>query len=206
MTSTEQLLKEFKTTFEKGGDPNPRSFLDQVEGTDRLELELLINRYLDEEAPVRALDEAALEAERSSEQGEIIAKLVSEPGPSDLLMARRLQDLDVTEVAERLLSETEVVDATDAETAKTAAYLRRLERGHMPRVSERVITSLKRILGVEFDVYFVAFSPGTSFRMSAPDDTATTEDIEISNALLAAYATPSQESSDRVDALFFGST
>ena len=205
MTEVEDLLQNFKGAFEAGDDPNPRRYLEQVEGADRLTLELLIDRYLNEEAPIRQLDDQALAEERASEEGQRMANLVAEPGPADLLMARRLQDLSVADVAESLLDETGLSGATDAEKAKTAEYLDRLERGQMPPISDRVVEALKKVLEVKFEIFFVAFSPGTSFRMSSPDDSASQEDIEISKAILAAYATPGEQARDRVDELFFGS-
>lgn len=206
MTKVEDLFTNFRSAFEAGDDPNPRRFLEQVEGADRLALELRIDRYLNEEAPVRPLDVEALAEERASEEGQRMASLVAEPGPADLLMARRLQDLTVADVAASLLDETGLSGATDVEKAKTAEYLDRLERGQMPPISERAVGALKKVLGVDFELFFVAFSPGTSFRMSAPDEVVSQEDIEISNAILTAYSTPGEHGRDRVDELFFGST
>lgn len=203
MTQVEDLLQNFKSAFEAGDDPNPRRYLDQVEGESRLTLELLIDRYLNEEAPVRQLDEQALAEERASSEGKFMAELVSQPGPSDLLMARRLQNMNLPELASRLLAEAGLSDPTEGEKRKAGGYLGRLERGEMPRISDQVVEALKRVLGVDVEPAFALMSPGTSFRTGISGDHASASDIELGEAILAAYATPSQAGRDRVDELFF---
>ena len=203
MTEAEDLLKSFKGAFEAGDDPNPRRYLEQVEGADRLKLELLIDRYLNEEAPVRPLDEQALTAERASSEGQFMAELVSQPGPSDLLMARRLQNMSLPELTSRLLAEAGLSDPTEDEKSKAEAYLERLERGEMPRISDRVVEALKRVLGVDAEPIFALISPGTSFRTGISGDQASESDIELGEAILAGFSTPSHAERDRVDELFF---
>src|SRR3954469_12719638 len=58
MPDVERLLRQFIEDFEADRSTRPRAYLERAEGTDRRELEALIDAYL-ERAPRRAFDAAA---------------------------------------------------------------------------------------------------------------------------------------------------
>ena len=147
MAEVEQLLRDFVAAFEADGEANPRTYLDQLEGVDRSELEVLIDAYL-ERAPAREWDPEAFERSGGRELADRLhASLVGGGGlwPTLLPRLRNRAKLKRGELVARLASELGVEDRTE----KVRDYYHEMESGLLPSegVSDQVLDALAGALG-----------------------------------------------------------
>jgi hypothetical protein len=150
MADVEKLLHEFIAEDRTGGTADPIVYLDRVEGTDRAELEALIDGYL-ARAPRRAFDQEAFDRSPARAlAGEVGRALGGASGtwPALLPRLRHRAQLRRADVVERLAAELDVTD--DARAAKVARYYHEMEQGTLPAagVSDRVLQALARVVGV----------------------------------------------------------
>jgi hypothetical protein len=150
MADVEKLLHEFIAEDREGGSADPLVYLDRVEGTDRAELEALIDGYL-ARAPRRAFDQEAFDRSPARAlAGEVGRALGGASGtwPALLPRLRHRAQLRRADVVERLAAELDVTD--DARAAKVAHYYHEMEQGTLPAagVSDRVLQALARVVGV----------------------------------------------------------
>src|SRR4051812_34074289 len=142
MTDVQGLLEAF-IAEDRSGVADPAAYLARVEGTDRAELEALIDAHL-ARAPRRAFDRAAFEA---SAAAGVVASLAGASGTWPALLPR-LRDrarLRRSELVARLAAELGVA----GREAKVASYYHAMEHGTLPSagVSDRVLEALGRIVG-----------------------------------------------------------
>ena len=147
MADVERLLHDFIAEDREGGEADPARYLARARGTDRAELEALIDAYL-ARAPRRRFDAAAFEHSRAHRATDELSRaLVGRSGwwPSLLPRLRASARLRRAEVVERLAHE---LDAQGRE-AKVAAYYHAMEQGTLPAagVSDRVLEALAVIVG-----------------------------------------------------------
>jgi hypothetical protein len=147
MADVEHLLYEFIAEDRSGGDADPLAYLRRARGTDRAELEALIDAYL-ARAPRRRVDQAADEpatARRTAD--ELTRALFGCNGwwPALLPRLRAAARLRRSEVVDRLARD---LGATERE-AKVGAYYHAMEQGTLPAagVSDRVLDALAAIVG-----------------------------------------------------------
>lgn len=151
MTHVRQLLEQFKAEFRGGQSPNPRTFLERVEGLQRRQLERGIERFLIAE-PRRRYDEEAIPVSSARRVAENMERaMTSQAGlwPSLLPRLRSRARLRRAELIRRLAS------ALDAEeqAGKVGAYYHGMEQGTLRAdgVSERVLQALGTLLGETAD-------------------------------------------------------
>ena len=147
MADVERLLQKFIAEDRAGGVPDPLLFLEQVSGTDRDELEALIDRYL-ADAPRRPFDAAAFAASPARSVAEDLGRSLAGAGgawPALLPRLRHRARLRRAELVARLSAELGV----EGREAKVGAYYHQMEQGTLPAsgVSDRVLEALSRILG-----------------------------------------------------------
>ncbi len=147
MTHVRQLLEQFKTEFRGGQSPNPRAFLERVEGLQRSQLERGIERFLITE-PRRAYDEEALSLSAARQVGENMERsMFSQAGlwPSLLPRLRVRARLRRAELISQLASALEA----EGQAGKVGAYYHGMEQGTLRAdgVSDRVLQALGPILG-----------------------------------------------------------
>ncbi|WP_028062066.1 hypothetical protein [Solirubrobacter soli] len=138
MTDVDALLADF-IAADRSGVADPAPYLARVSGTDRVELEALIDGYL-ARAPRRAFDRGAFEA---SPAAGVVAAL--EGWPALLPRLRERARLRPAELVARLAAELGV----GGREAKVGSYYGRMEAGTLPvsGVSNRVLEALGRIVG-----------------------------------------------------------
>src|SRR6266536_786078 len=125
MTDVERLLHEFITADRSGGDPEPGDYLRRAGGTDRAELEALIDAYL-ARAPRRAFDATAFERSAARRVSDGLGRSLGGRGGVWPALLPRLRDrarLRRAELVARLSAE---LDATGHE-AKVGAYYHAME-------------------------------------------------------------------------------
>jgi hypothetical protein len=151
MADSEKLFRDFQAEHRAGGEANPRTYLDQLEGIDRAELSALIDAYLDRSLgkPWDAAAFAGSQAERVRD--EIVGGWELESGADaqswrELLPAlRNRAQVMRREVVARL---AEGIGHPD-EAARVGVYYHQMEMGQLPAegVSNRVLEVLAAILG-----------------------------------------------------------
>ena len=201
MTTGEQLFSDFRAEFESGEQPNVADFLASADGADRAALEARIDRYLEEEAPLRSYDAAEFAREQETPVMRRAAELFSEAAETNLVAARRRAGLTLDELAAAVL-ENAGLAAGEAEQRKAADYLGQLEQGTLPRLSGRVRDAIRSVLGADPTAGFARPDYGFAFRLSVRDQDAPAESIESAELLLQAMSTPSPRGWDEVDELF----
>ena len=209
MSDVERLFEEFTREDREGGEADPLAYLARLQGTDRAELEALIDGYL-ARAPRRPFDREAFEASGAREVAEEVGRSlggVSGEWPALLPRLRHRAKLRRAEVVARLADE---LGATEAQHAKIARYYHGMERGTLPAdgVSDRVLQALATIVGTTAEALRAAGrraggaatpdAAGTAFaRIGAPDPRhATAEELTH-----GAGAAP-DEAPDEIDAAF----
>lgn len=147
MSRVEQLLQQYVEEHRTAGDADPRPYLNKLDGIERVQLEVLIDEYL-QRAPRRDWDASAYAQSRASVTAESLARSVGGEGglwPSLLPRLRnraRIKRADlVAELASRL--------GAQSKRDKVARYYNQMEQGLLPAegVSDSVLTELGRILG-----------------------------------------------------------
>lgn len=147
MADVEKLLSEYIAEHGAGGKADPLEYLNRVEGTDRAELEALIEGFL-ERSPGREWDAASYagsSAERAAESVSRSLEGVSGWWPAVLPRMRSRARLTREEVVRRLAA---ALGAGEKEP-KVAAYYHQMEQGTLPSdgVSQRVLAVLSEIYG-----------------------------------------------------------
>ncbi|MSO42491.1 MAG: hypothetical protein EXQ70_11495 [Solirubrobacterales bacterium] len=143
----QQLLSEYVAAFKSGEGPSPLAYLDQLEGTDRAELEALIDGYL-ANAPGREFDPNSFAGSPAEKVAEGLTKsLTGSSGlwPALLPRLRERAQIKRKDLVERL---AEALGATGKEQ-KVARYYHEMEQGFLPadRVSNKVLDALGSIVG-----------------------------------------------------------
>jgi hypothetical protein len=181
MSDVERLLQAFIREDREGGKADPLAYLAQVQGTDRAELEALIDGYL-ARAPRRPFDRETFEASGARAVAEEIGRSlggVSGEWPALLPRLRHRARLRRADVVARLAGE---LGATEQQRDKVVRYYHRMERGTLPAegVSDRVLQALAKIVGTTAETLREAGlrgggaatpeAAGTAFaRVGAPD-------------------------------------
>jgi hypothetical protein len=208
MADVEKLLHEFIAEDRASGPADPLAYLDRVAGTDRAELEALIDGYL-ARAPRRAFDQEAFSRSPARAlAGEVGRALGGASGswPALLPRLRHRAQLRRADVVRRLAEELRV---TDAQAAKVARYYHEMEQGTLPAsgVSDRVLQALGRVVGVTAERLRDAgrapggAAPGAAgavafARVASPDPRY------VETEAASASAPPSAEPRDEIDELF----
>jgi hypothetical protein len=149
MADVEQLLHDFIAADREAGPADPLPYLERVTGTDRAELEALIDGYL-ARAPRRPFDREAFADSPARAVAEEIGRALggaSGRWPTLLPRLRHRAQLKRTEVVQRLAAE---LGASHAQAAKVARYYHEMEQGTLPSagVADRVLEALARVVGV----------------------------------------------------------
>lgn len=153
MPDVDKLLRDYVAEHRAGGEADPRGYLEQTSGTDRVELLARIDRYL-AGAPGAAWDPGSYAGSAAEKlAGEIAAGWsLDEPGEEategwrELLPALRHRAKILRRaVIERLAAEI----GHPGQTQRVAEYYHQMEHGTLPAegVSDRVLEALARILG-----------------------------------------------------------
>jgi hypothetical protein len=212
MPDVARLLQRFIADFETDGSTRPQAFLEQVDGTDRRELEALIDAYL-ERAP-RAPFDAATYAQSPSRQlvDDLAESLegVSGTWPVLLPRLRHAARLRRAELVGRLAAALGVGD----HEKKVGRYYHAMEQGLLDPsgVSDRVLDALASLTGTTRDALRAAargFTPPPESsglrhafaRTATPDPTLADEALA---ATAAAPVPPAGDAWDEVDELFRG--
>jgi hypothetical protein len=205
MTSADKLFRRYAADYEAGNDPAAGEYVAQAEGADRPALELMIEQYLLKQAPVPEITAEDIARERASLRGEQIAATLAESTPADLRRMREKQDLELDQLAEKVLVSGAVDSPTEAETNKAADYLGRIERGEIARVSRSAWAAITGVLGASLPEPSSSPAYGMAFRLApgAQVDEMASQAAEA-EVLLNAYAMPSPRTWDRVDEFFLG--
>lgn len=202
MTNVETVFREYRLAAERGGAPDPRIYLERVEGRDRVALELMIERHrLDSEQAPREFDAAAFAAARVEPWLHAVGVV---PDAVPLARARERARLGLRELAARVLVAAGLGEAGRAQQEKAELYLLRLERGELEpqALAARAREALRAVLGVELAP---GPRPAASFRGAGePGDEATARAAERIDLLARALETPAPGRRDEVDELFLG--
>lgn len=214
MADVDKLLREFIEEDRAGGPADPLGYLARVDGTDREELEALIDDYL-ARAPRRPFDREAFARSPARAVSEELGRAlggVSGTWPALLPRLRHRARLRRAEVVRRLASELGATEERQAE--KVARYYHEMEQGTLPAagVSDRVLQALGRVVGTSVERLREAgratggAEPGRSAaaafaRVGSPDP----QFVEP-EAPAPAAAASSTEPSDEIDALFTGAS
>jgi hypothetical protein len=148
MDDVDRLLREF-IQEDRSAPADPLPYLEQLEGTDRAELEALIDGYL-ARAPRRPFDAQAFDRSPARGVAEELGRAlggVSGTWPALLPRLRHRARLRRADVVQRLAEE---LGADERQVEKVARYYHEMEQGMLPsaQVSERVLEALGRVLGV----------------------------------------------------------
>lgn len=147
MNDVERLLREFQRDFEAGRAASPSELLARVEGSDRAELEALVDAYL-ARAPRRPFDRAAFEASPARALVEDLAEALEGEAGTWKAVLPRLRDaarLKRSELVRRLAAGLGVAEREE----KVARYYHEMERGLLDPagVSDRVLSVLAGLIG-----------------------------------------------------------
>jgi hypothetical protein len=210
MADVEQLLHDFIAEDRATGSADPLPYLELLTGTDRAELEALIDGYL-ARAPRRQFDREAFAASPARAVAEEVGRALggaSGRWPALLPRLRHRAQLKRTEVVQRLAAE---LGATEGQARKVASYYHGMEQGTLPSagVSDRVLEALARVVGATAaqlreagraagDVP-LAPAAASFARVGSPDP-----QYVDAEALMAAGAPP--EPRDEIDELFTGAS
>lgn len=201
MTSIDQLIGEFVDAWNAGRRPDAAEYLERADPADRAELARQLDAWM-LVAPTPDYDDAAraaLRAEPALAAALQAAAERREPLSTRMPRMRERAGLALDEVARRLVA---LFDLSDP--ARTADYLRRLERGELDerRLSRRLLTGLAAIVGADPDALQPAARTANALYRADDASAFTAEDLD---ALSRAALTPApDEHLDDVDRLFVG--
>jgi hypothetical protein len=163
MIDAETLLREYIEEHRSGGEADPRSYLERVEGAERSELAALIDAYLSR-APRQEWDPTAYEHSRAPELVEALAGSLQ--GASGLWpsLLPRLRNRARVARAE-LVAELAARLGAEGQREKVGRYYHQMETGQLPAqgVSDSVLEALGQIVGQSRDALRragEAFGPG----------------------------------------------
>lgn len=147
MADVDGLLRQFIERYESGDPVRPIDVLGQVEGTDRRELEMLLDAYL-ERAPRRPFSADAFAASPARPLVDDLAQSlegIAGTWPVVLPRLRARARLRRSELVTRLAAALGVGDRE----AKVAGYYHAMEQGELDPagVSDRVLEALARLTG-----------------------------------------------------------
>jgi hypothetical protein len=210
MADVEKLLHEFIAADRETGPADPLEYLRRVEGTDRAELEALIDGYL-ARAPRRSFDRAAFAGSPARAVAEELGRSLggaSGTWPALLPRLRHRARLRRADVVRRLAEE---LGAAEPQIAKVARYYHEMEQGTLPAagVSDRALEALGRVVGVTAERLREA---GRATGGAAPGPAAAVAFARVGSPD-PRYAEPAQpdrpraeEPADEIDALFTGAS
>jgi len=206
MTDVDRLFTEFKQQYRDAGSADPRRFLEQLDGVDRRELEVLLKGFL-ERAPRRRWDpDAYAQSPASVLVDRLDRSLHGQSGrwPSVLPALRDKAKLRRTDLVKRLATALGV----EGREKKVEAYYHEMEQGLLPAsgVSARVLEALGEIFGAPAEALRRA---GESPRGPASEQTDAVVFARVAPAPSAEITPhspgrPSEEQWDEVDQLFRG--
>lgn len=144
-----ELFDSYVASY-RAGDGDPQPFTEQLEGADRLELQSLIEMFLDRVPDIDFNESDYADSVSARVAQEVAASLAGPSGQLPVLLAglrRRLQ-IKVERVNRELAEELGATD--EHEQAQVADYYHQLEYGTLPArpVSDRVFDALGRIYKV----------------------------------------------------------
>ena len=203
MSRVDDLFEEYRAAFETRQARDPTPFLEQLAGTDRRELEALIDAYLARGARPRYSAEAFAAVQASSLAQRVQASL-SEAWPELLPRARNEAGILRSDLVTRLAEALGVTPKRD----KVERYYHQMEKGLLDPsgVSDRVLAALAEIVGVSKERLRAAARPitpppaGPTFARSAsPPPAAAAPAVRMLR-----HAPEPPPEPDEVDALFRG--
>lgn len=217
MADLEAMRDEFAAAFAAGDSPDPSEWLERVEGSERQELERLIDLYL-MTAPRRAWDADAYE--RSLAKQAVDRVFESREGqsgtwPELLPRLRNRARIKRSELVRRL-TEALGVGTGEAELEKVGGYYNGMEHGNLPAsgVSGKVLTALAAIVDSTAEdiraagerVSETAGGKGIAFARKAELDPGYADAEVLADAPVPAAAAPASEppARDLIDELFTG--
>ena len=209
MADVQRLLSQYIDEHRAGGEADPLAYLEQLEGVDRAELELLIDEYL-QRSPGRPWDPEAFQGSSAEILADRLTRAFGGEGGSWPVVLPRLRErarLARAELARRLADSLGVAGKEE----KVEEYLHEMERGTLPAdgvaptVTERLAAILEtsaehlRHAGRSLAGPAPPASPGTVF--------ARTAEVHEQAAMRSpgeAQAERTGEDWDEVDELFRG--
>lgn len=200
MTTVDELFDRYKAAFTAARETDPRPYLAQLTGSDRRELEALIDGFL-ERAPARPYDAARAAADPLTRRAMTSLMAEIETWRTLLPGAEANAGLSRAEVVDRLAAELGVADKRD----KVHRRYHEMEHGRLQpeRVQPRVLEALAGILSVPFDRLVQA-----GRRMAPPAAGAPAVFARSASIPAPATAPPSarveEDPWDEVDELFKG--
>jgi hypothetical protein len=212
MSDVDRLLSEYIEEHRSGGKADPVEYVQRLEGTERAELEALIDGYL-ARAPRRSWNAEAFPGSPADAMAESLEKSldgVAGLWPAVLPGLRERAQLRRAELIVRLAAGLGVSDREE----KVAGYYHRMEQGTLPasRVSDRVLETLGKLVGTSaaalrragqatVEPGGAARAAGAVFARKAQIDEERTDAVA---APPAASAAAQAEEPDEVDRLFTG--
>ncbi len=211
MSDVDRLLSEYIEEHRSGGTADPVEYVQRLEGTERAELESLIDGYL-ARAPRRRWNAEAFQGSAAEAMAESLEKSldgVAGLWPAALPSLRERAQLKRADLVARLAAALGVSGREE----KVADYYHRMEQGTLPAsgVSDRVLDALGKLVGVSAAALRragqAAAEPGAA-APGAPAVFARTTRVDVELADLAAGAPADAErrgeEPDEVDRLFTG--
>lgn len=147
MSDVDRLLSEYISEHRAGGEADPVGYLEQLEGTDREELAVLLDAYL-QRTPGREWDPEAFEGSAAERLTQSLSKsLAGNAGLWPVVLPRLRERAKVkrADLVEKLAQALGV----GASQEKVASYYHEMEQGSLEStgVSDRVLDALGKIVG-----------------------------------------------------------
>ncbi len=147
MADVDKLFSDYIAEHRAGGEANPRTYLEKVEGIDRDELATLIDAYL-VRSPGQGWDARAFEGSSAQQWAQGMERSMGgRAGLWPLLLPRLRERAKIkrAELVERLARALGV----GSESEEVAAYYHRMEQGQLDSkgVSTKVLEALAAIVG-----------------------------------------------------------
>jgi hypothetical protein len=148
MSSVDELFDRYRAAFRNGDDPDPRPFLAQVSGTDRRELEALIEAFLTR-APAPAFDLARAQADPITRR--VVESLMADQETWRTLLPAARDAAAITR--DQLVDQLAAALGVESRRDKVQRRYHEMEQGLLaPQgVSDRVLEALSRIVGVSVE-------------------------------------------------------
>ncbi|MGH2951820.1 MAG: hypothetical protein ACRDKX_07240, partial [Solirubrobacterales bacterium] len=130
MADVERLLSQYIAEHQAGGEASPVEYLDQVEGLDRAQLELLIDEYL-QRSPGKEWDPEEFQGSSAAVLADRLTRtFAGEGGRWPVLLPRLRERAQIVreEIVDRLAESLGVADKRD----KVEGYYHEMEQGTLP--------------------------------------------------------------------------